>query len=154
MKKWIVLIGIVFSFMPLLHAMDGCDQHLSREEFRAKQKAFITEKAELTKEEVAKFFPLYFELQDKKRKLNEDAWNLMRQGKDEDTTEAEYNKILEEVYNIRIASDKLEKSYFEKFKKTLSCQKIYRVQRAEMRFHRELLKGVNRQGHESRHGRR
>ena len=28
------------------------------------------------------------------------------------------------------------------FKKILSCKKIYLVQRAEMRFHRELLKGV------------
>ena len=35
---------------------------------------------------------------------------------------------------------------FDKFKKILSCKKIYLVQRAEMRFHRELLKGMHKKG--------
>ena len=39
---------MICGIMPLLWASDGCDQHLSPEEFRAKQKAFITEKAGLT----------------------------------------------------------------------------------------------------------
>lgn len=39
---------------------------LSKEEFRARQEAFITENAQLTPKEAKEFFPLYFELQDKK----------------------------------------------------------------------------------------
>ena len=74
MKKLIVLLVMICGIMPLLWASDGCDQHLSPEEFRAKQKAFITEKAGLTSEEAAKFFPLYFELQDRKKQLNDEAW--------------------------------------------------------------------------------
>ena len=49
---------------------------MSPDEFRAKQKAYITEKAGLTKEEAAKFFPVYFEVQDRKKQLNDEAWNL------------------------------------------------------------------------------
>ena len=45
---------------------------------RAKQKEFITEQAGLSKKEAAKFFPVYFELQDKKKKLNDESWDLMR----------------------------------------------------------------------------
>ena len=50
----------------------------------------------------------------------------------------------------------MDKTYFEKFKKILSCKKIYLVQRAEMRFHRELLKGVrdNKGGNERPQGKR
>ena len=114
---------MICGIMPLLWASDGCDQHLSPEEFRAKQKAFITEKAGLTSEEAAKFFPLY-----------------------EKTTEAQYEEIMEGVYDARIASDRLDKTYFDKFKKILPCKKIYLVQRAEMRFHRELLKGMHKKG--------
>lgn len=55
------------SLAPVLRAADGCNQRLSPAEFRARQKAYITEKAGLTKEEAARFFPLYFELQDKKK---------------------------------------------------------------------------------------
>ena len=115
-------------------AADGCDQHLSREEFRAKQKAFIIEQAGLNKEEAAKFFPVYFELQDKKKKLNDESWDLMRKGKDDKTTEAQYAEINEKVANNRIAADQLDKTYLGKFKKILSSKKIFLVQRAEMRF--------------------
>lgn len=62
MKKLIVLLIMMCGFAPVLWAADGCQQHLSPTEFRAKQQAYITEKAGLTKEEAAKFFPLYFEL--------------------------------------------------------------------------------------------
>ena len=149
MKKLIVLFIVMCSFIPLSWAMDGCNQHLSPDEFRAKQKAYITEKAGLTKEEAAKFFPVYFELQDRKKQLNDEAWNLLRKGKDEKTTEAQYNEILEGVYDARIATNRLEKTYYEKFKKILSNKKIYLVQRAEMRFNRELLKGMHHKGGES-----
>ena len=47
MKKVIALVVLLCGFMPVLWAADGCDQHLSREEFRAKQKAFIIEQAGL-----------------------------------------------------------------------------------------------------------
>lgn len=136
--------------MPLSWALDECNQHLSPEEFRAKQKAYITEKAGLTKEEAARFFPVYFELQDRKKQLNDEAWELLRKGKDEKTTEAQYSEILEGVYDARIATNRLEKTYFEKFKKILSSKKIYMVLRAEMRFNRELLRGMhNKKGEEA-----
>ena len=145
MKRLIILLFIICGFTPLLWAMDGCNQQrLSPEEFRAKQKAFIIEKAGLNKEEAAKFFPVYFELQDKKKALTDKAWGLLRKGKDDKTTEAQYAEILKGVYDARSASDKLERDYYEKFKKILSNKKIYMVQKAEMRFHRELLKSANR----------
>ena len=96
----------------------------------------------MTKEEAAKFFPVYFELQDRKKQLNDEAWKLLRSGKYDKTTAAQYEEIVEGVYDARIASDRLDKTNFEKFKKILPCKKIYLIQRAEMRFHRELLKGV------------
>jgi len=154
MKKLIILLIIVCGFTPALRAVGSPNQHLSPKEFRAKQQAFITEKAGLTQEEAAKFFPVYFELQDRKKQLNDEAWKLLRSGKDEKTTDTQYGEILEGVYDARIASDRLDKTYFEKFKKILSCKKIYLVQRAEMRFHRELLKGVrdNKGGNERPQG--
>ena len=146
MKKLIALLVLLCGFMPLLWAADGCEQHLSREEFRTKQKAYIIEQAKLTKEEAAKFFPIYFELQDKKKKLNDESWNLMRKGKDDKTTEAQYKEINEKIAENRIAADQLDRTYLGKFNKILSSKKIFLVQRAEMRFHREMIKGMHRTG--------
>lgn len=143
MKRALIWI-VVLAFAPLVWATGGCDQRLSKEEFRARQQAYITEKAGLTAAEAEDFFPLYFELQDRKHQLNDEAWKLMREGKKEDVTEARYDEIMESVYDARIAADRLEKSYYGKFKKILSSKKIYLVQQAEMRFHRELLRQAGR----------
>ena len=103
MKRLIILLFIICGFSPLIWAVDGCNQErLSPEEFRAKQKAFIIEKAGLTKEEAAKFFPVYFELQDKKKALNDKAWGLIRKGKDDKTTEAQYAEIMCQLDNVPI----------------------------------------------------
>lgn len=141
MKKLIILFALLLG-LNNIWAVDGTDQKLTPDEFRAKQKAFITQQAGLTDDEAAKFFPVYFELQDRKKQINDNAWNLLRKGKDDNTTETQYGEILEKVYDSRIASDRMEKAYFLRFKKILSCKKLYEVQRAEMRFHRELLKGM------------
>ena len=101
----------------------------SKEEFRAKQEAYLTQKAELTPEEAGKFFPIYFELQDRKKAINDKAWQKARKGKSPNTTDAEYEE-----------SDKLDIEYLNRFKKILSPQKLFKLQRAEVKFHRDLLK--------------
>ncbi|KAA6336067.1 hypothetical protein EZS27_015749 [termite gut metagenome] len=152
MKKQIVLLLIVcVSAAPFLWAWDGCNQHISPDEFRKKQKAFITEKAELTRQEVTEFFPVYFELQDKKKELYDRIAQLMhQQGRKENVTEAQYQEIIEKASELRVSQEELDRIYYEKFKKILSYKKIYLVQRAEMHFNRELLKVMNRENFEQR----
>lgn len=146
MKKLIILLFLFSVSVSHAWGVEDNDQRLTPDEFKAKQQAFITEDAGLTNEEANAFFPVYFELQDKKKDFNDRVWNLFRKGKDPKTTEAQYDEIISKIYDLRIASDKLEKSYFQRFKGILSFRKIYLIQRAEMRFHRELLKGMNRRG--------
>jgi predicted GTPase len=152
MKKQIVLLLIVcVSAAPFLWAWDGCNQHISPDEFRKKQKAFITEKAELTRQEITEFFPVYFELQDKKKELYDRIAQLMhQQGRKENVTEAQYQEIIEKASELRVSQEELDRIYYEKFKKILSYKKIYLVQRAEMHFNRELLKVMNRENFEQR----
>lgn len=140
--------------MSVVNAYDGYHQHLSPEEFRKKQQTFITEKANLTEDEAAKFFPLYFEMQHKKRELNDGAWKLLHKGKDAKLSEAEYEEMLLKMYDLRIESSQLEKTYYTKFREVLSAEKIFQVQRAEIRFHRELLKGAGKPKDEPQKGRR
>lgn len=113
---------------------------LSKEEFRSKQQAFITAQAKLTQKEAEQFFPLYFELQDKKEVCNREAWQKIKKGKKENLADAEYAQLNEEVIRSRITSDNLDLEYLHKYKAFLSAKKIFDILRAEMRFHRELLK--------------
>lgn len=150
MKRLLLLMMISCFSVVGLFAQDGGRPRMSQEEFRQKQTAYLMDKADLTKEEAAKFFPLYFELQDKKKALNDLAWSQVKKGKRENMTEAQYESVITSVLNARIASDKLEKAYFFKFKAILSCEKIFKIQGAEMRFHRELLKDFGRRPQQDR----
>jgi hypothetical protein len=111
-----------------LQAQDKKKPGFTKEEFRARQEAYLTQKAEITQEEATKFFPIYF------------AWEQARKGKNPKTTDAEYEQIIEGIVKARIEADKLDLEYLQRFKKILSPKKIYKLQRAEIKFHRDILK--------------
>lgn len=145
MKRIVVMLIVCCSCMFRVWAVDGCNQNrMGQQEFRAKQQAFITEKAQLTETEAENFFPVYFELQDRKKQLNDEIWKLYKKGRGEDISESQYEEILVGISDIRLEISRLEKTYLEKFKKVLSSKKIYMVQHAELKFHRYLVKGMQR----------
>lgn len=136
MKQTLYLITL----LTLFGIKSIAQPRFSKEEFRAQQESFITVTASLTPKEAKRFFPLYFELQDKKEACNHKAWEQIRKGNKENLTENEYASIIEGTIQARIATDKMDLEYLKKYKKFLSAKKIFDIQRAEMRFHRELLK--------------
>ena len=138
MKRIVCFLTLIICFC--MTPIQAQKKMMSQEEFRKQQQMFLTERAGLTPEEAKNFFPLYFELQDKKRSYNKEAWQKLRKGKEAGTTEAEYDRIIEDVLQTRITIDQLELEYARKYKQFLSAKKIYQIQKAEMKFHRELLK--------------
>jgi len=144
MKRLMILLTLVVSLLPQVWATDGGHQHrMSFEEFQAKHRAFLIEKAGLTQQEADKFFPLYDEMNKLKKEISDESWKLLRHGKKADLSDAEYEKIMQGYYEARIKTDNLEKQYYEKFKKFLSPKKLYNILKAEMRFQREMVKNMN-----------
>ena len=146
MKRLTILLLFITALLSTVSANNRCQQQqrLSPEEFREKKKAYIIEKAGLTKDEAAKFFPIYFELQEKKKEMNDKVWELIKTcDKDANMTDAQYGVVLDDIYNTRIAIDELEKSYLNKYRQILSNKKIFLIQKAETRFHRDLLRSMN-----------
>jgi hypothetical protein len=112
----------------------------NEKDFRCKQQIYMTEKAGLTSEEAEKFFPIYFELQDKKKALNKQRWAKTKQGRNPGTTEEEYNTIINQFLDTETDILDLKKEYIEKFRKVLSNQKIYMIYWAEIKFNRNMMK--------------
>ncbi len=140
-------LTILFLFVVMVTSMFATgrsdkQQRLSAQEYREKQKTFITERARLTSNEADKFFPLFFEMQDKKKEMNDEVWNLIKKSNKADMTEEQYEKLLDEIYDTRIAIDELEKSYLTKYRQFLTNKKLFEIQKADMRFHREMIKSV------------
>ena len=112
----------------------------SEEEFRNKKQAYITQEAGLTDEEAALFFPIYFELQNKKKAISRTTWETARKGKEPQTSEEEYGDILNEFINSEVRCTELDKEYLKKYQSVLTNKKIYMVLHAEIKFNRNMLK--------------
>ncbi len=132
-------LGVIMAQSP----QQGKREHLSQEEFKKKFQTFIIKHAQLTEKEAAAFFPVYEECQKKKHEKNERIWKLRREVRGKQLSEAEYAKLLEEIADLRIQIDQLDKLYLPRYHQVLSYKKIFDVQGAETRFHRELLKEAN-----------
>lgn len=56
-------------------------------------------------------------------------------------TEADYNRVIDECLEVKIKEAELEKEYYEKFRKILSPEKLYKYRDAEFKFARNYMKG-------------
>ena len=119
--------------------------HFSPEEFQAKQKAYITEKAELSAEEAEAFFPLFFELQKKKFELERNARKDFKRQRGEQMSEEECRKFVYNMADVKIEIAKLEREYTDKYLEVLPACKVRRVQHAENSFQRDLMKKMMEQ---------
>lgn len=144
MKRYLLLIISILCLTASAQQQSGTQRPLrmTPEEFQAKQKEFIAQHAELTPEESAAFFPLYFELQNKKHEANRNVWKKARAVKPHERTEEECDEMIDALADVKIECATLEKEYLMKFKEILPAKKLMRVQMAEDRFQRELLKGM------------
>ncbi len=117
----------------------------SPEEFRARQQEFLTEKSGLTKDEAEKFFPIYFELQQKKNEINANARQTVNNSRENGhLTDEDYTKLIDNLADAKVKTAELEKQYLEKFKKIVPAGKLLRIQIAETQFGSELIKEMQR----------
>ena len=137
MKQIFFSILILFASYIDLQAQN---RFMSQEQFRARQKDFITDYAQLEPDEALQFFTLYFELQDKKKELNRSSNNRIKHVKGIEPTDGEYNELAENLIRTRIRINELELQYFKKYQTFLSGKKLYLIQRAEVAFNREMLR--------------
>lgn len=142
---------LIFALVVNLTAVLGQNAHGPRprmqedaQSFWAKRNAYITAEMGLTPEEAATFIPLSEELQKKKFELWKSYKREMRKAvhsKSEDVSEAEYKRLIDENFELKMQEIKLEKDYYKKFEKILSPTKLFKYQRAEVKFAAMLMRG-------------
>ena len=135
-----VAISVLLSFNAT--AQEKKEQrHFDREAFEARRNAFITAEVGLTPEEAAQFIPLCNELRQKKFEVGRECRKLSKEIRHkENPTDADYNKVIDECLDVEIKEAQLEKEYFERFKKILSPEKVYKYRNAEYKFVRNFMK--------------
>ena len=144
MKPHLITI-LAFLTLPFvaLHAQrpDGGfnRRQFSPEQFVNDMKEFITKEAQLSPMESQAFFPIYFEMQEQQRKNNEARMQLARSIND-NSTEADYERVLEKMNELELKDKQLEKDYLKRFHKILSYKKLYKVKMAAYRYNMVALR--------------
>lgn len=117
----------------------------SPEEFQAKQRNYITEKAKLTPEEANAFFPLFFEMQKEKFCIDHEARGKVIKERGQELSDEQCKELLYTLGDAKIKVAELEKKYIAKFLNVMSAKKLLEIERAEQSFQRYMLKNIGRE---------
>lgn len=122
------------------------------DDFKKKKAEYIVKEVGLTDAEAKAFIPLCNELLDKRFELNHNIRSKNRDIREKDKkTDTDYTQMIESSFDLREKELQLEKEYYQKFKKVLSPQKIYKYQKAESKFMKETF---NKNGQRSKQTRK
>ena len=149
MKRAIITLSLIVVTLLAANAQekqgrqDG-RRRFSPEQFQAKQRSYITEKAKLTQEEADAFFPLFFELQKEKFRIEREARSKVIKERGQRLTDEQCKELLMNSADARIKIAELEKEYIAKYLKVVSAKKLLDIQRAEHSFQNHMLKSLSR----------
>ncbi|MBQ6747419.1 MAG: hypothetical protein IJR07_10300 [Bacteroidaceae bacterium] len=142
MKRLVFLLTMVVAIASLNAQETRRRERMTPEQFQARQQEYLTKVAELTEQEAKEFFPLYFEMKQKQKAIQDEAWKLFREGKNDNAKEGSYKEINDTFTESQLNSARLEKSYLEQFRKILSDKKIYKIKQAEMGFRTNMVRDM------------
>ncbi|GEM_PF-487854 len=136
----LISVFIFYIFPQLGHAQD---KKMDIADFEKRKQEYVKEKAGLSSKEAEQYFPLNNELNQKKFELNRQHREKIKQihNKNEEITDEEYRKILENDVEIKLKEAELDKEYSDKFEKILPPEKLYKARQAEKNF---IQQEVNR----------
>jgi hypothetical protein len=148
---------ITFGALLVLSSMGVCAQDrpepFDKESFLIKRKVFITSELALTPREAEQFIPLLEEMQQRKFEVGQRCRKLSKEMRQkENPTDTDYLKVIDECLGVGMKEAELETEYYEKFKKILSPEKLYKYKEVEYRFAREFVRNPRGQGGTRRGG--
>lgn len=107
--------------------------------FEAELEQFITTEAGLSPQEAAQFFPVYREMQKKQRVI----FDEMRRFRHMDINDNQAcEDAIEKQDKMDIQIKEIQQQYHVKFMKVLPAGKVFKILRAEEKFHRQAFKRV------------
>lgn len=138
MKKILLLLILITSFN-ISFAQDH-----RREEIESFRVAYFTRQVGLNTDEAKKFWPVYNEMQEEIQKLQRERRMRHRNGREaqENLSDAELEKMINEEFISRQKELDIEKKYHERYKEILPMKKLAQYYRAQEGFKRELLKKI------------
>lgn len=123
-------------------------------EIKAQKTAYLTTKLGLTTEEAQRFWPIYNEYDEARTKLRKELRDLHKSARDSEggMDEAKAREVLNKGLDVRAREVELERTYNDRFVKSIGAVKTLQLVKAERDFNREVLKRYRERMEERRDG--
>jgi len=148
MKKIISILAAALMCSAALFAQDKeakkALKNEGREKMRAEQVAFITSELNLTEAEAQAFWPVYNDIQARKREAFGKSFETMKALKQAVDNGEDTNKLLDEYLKAKKAIDAIEYDAPAKYSKVLPAEKVAKLVLSEERFRHQQ---IGRLGH-------
>ncbi len=145
-------LAIIFGLFAIsLSAQDGPSDKGQKERAKrmeAQKIAFLTNKLELSPEEASKFWPVFNEYSAKQKALRGDREKRPSREDWENMSDADADKLLNQMLQKRENELNLQKSYISKFKAVLPTKKVVKLFHLEKKFKEEMLRTLKHRLHE------
>jgi len=139
MKKTILLFLLLAPCTILTMSAQQKRGKFNPEEFKAKLESFVTSEAGFTSEEAQAFFPVYFEMKGKQRRLQRSIYWLKKNAPCANADDKDFAIAIQKIKDLGVEMAQLEVTYYKKLCNAVSPQKVYKAMCAEDIFHRKML---------------
>lgn len=148
MKKILVFFLLaICAVIPSFAQHKNKDNHAMRKEVQEFKLKFLAQEMELKDDQQKKFFELYTQMSQERRKLFQDTKALEKKLSDSaNATDAEYEAVTKSITTSKEKDAEIEKKYDEKFSQFLSPRQIFKMKAAEEKFRNKM--------HEMKHKKR
>ena len=151
MKKVISVIAIAMLFSVAAFAQKDKDKTKKdeswREKVRAEQVAHITSDLNLTEAEAQKFWPVYNDVQAKRREAYKASFEAMKNLREKMDAGADVSKELDTYLDTKKDIEEFDRNAVKEYKKVLPTEKVAKLILSEERFrHNQIGKLGGRQG--------
>lgn len=144
-----IMRNLFVVFFILLYGVGFAQDKLSddkRKEFEAQKVAFFTQELDLSPTEAAKFWPLYNEMRKKMRDVEGDMRKKSREIRDsKGMSEEAYKQAIVDMLNREQKMQELKKEYYQKMLQVMPASKLWKLDEAERKFHRQLFERLKRE---------
>ncbi|MBK8497962.1 MAG: hypothetical protein IPL52_03885 [Flavobacteriales bacterium] len=123
------------------------------QEIKAQKSAYITTKLGLTSDEAQRFWPVYNEYDEAREKQRREMRELHKGARDGELDDAKAKETLNKGLDIRARELELERTYNDRFIKSIGAVKTLQLVKAERDFNREVLRRFRERMEERRDGR-
>lgn len=118
-------------------------------EMRKAKIEYLTKELDLDQSHQDEFTTTYSEMETELHKLGHDTREYGRQirrkmNSDAKVSDVEYDKASEALFELKGKENEIEMRYYEKFRKILTPQQLFKLKIAEQQWTRELMKHRNK----------